>query len=232
MKANEIVLFKKPRASSAPTIVDGQIFCTAKEREELYEICERLSKTGQKIADLTRSAVNDYFLMGKWLWNRLENFPRGSSTKDLQRALPEEIHLSYDTICRALKLYKFFEGRQELLLNLTLREAIKIITGADKTESKPVVKYEADEEAQLEFDADAFFSLPTLSGVPLETVRFSTKENELFLVRKGFSHPERIAVVYADVPDKAELRTAYSQMMSNIQREAEKFFSVVEMHGE
>lgn len=231
MKTDEIILYKKPRASSAPTIIDGQIFCTAAEREELYKICERLSNTGQKIVELTRSAANDYFLMGEWLWKRLIQFPRGSSMKDLQRALPEEIHLSYDTICRAIKVYRFFEGRQELLADLSLREVMRMITGAKQQDKKPAIRYEEDEEAQLEFDADEFFSLPTLSGVQLENTRFATQDNELYVIRKGFGRAEPIAIFYESVPDDVALQTAYNQMMANIQREAEKYFAVVEAQG-
>ena len=232
MKTDEIILYKRPRANSAPTVIDGQVFCTAEEREELYEICERLSKTGQKIVELTKSAALDYFKIGEWLWKKLEQLPRTTSMKDLMRALPDEIHLSYDTVCRAIKIYRSFADRPELLSDLTLREVMKIITGA-KQQEKKASSYitQEDEEAQLEFDAEEFFALPTLSGVQLDNMRFATQDNELYVIRKGFGRAEPIAIFYESVPEDKELQTAYNRMMNNIQREAEKYFATVEAIG-
>lgn len=232
MKAEEIILYKAPRKSDAPTLIDGQVFCTAEQREELYAICERLSNTGRKLVELTKSAAMDYFRMGEWLYRRLLDFPRCTSARDLQKALPGELHLSYETVCKALKIYKHFMERPELLQDFTLRECLKLIADGKPKEEKPKYKsyeqYEEDEENQLEFDPDEFFSLPTLSGVELENTRFATQDNELFVVRRGFVHPERIAVVYADVPEDVELQTAYNRMMANFQRETEKYFALVE----
>lgn len=231
MKGDEIILYKKPRASSAPTVINGQVFCTAEEREELYEICESLSRTGQKIAELTKSAALDYFKMGKWLFDKAQKMPARMSAKDLQKALPEELHLSYSTVCRALKIFKHFEQRPDLLSDLTLRECMKLITDGKPQDERKSEYIEADDDDQLEFDADEFFNLPTLSGVELENIRFATQDNELFVIRKGFGHPERIAVMYADVPEDKELQTAYNRMMGNIQRETERYFAVLEAAG-
>lgn len=232
MKAEEIILYKTPRKNSAPTLIGGQVFCTAEQREELYAICERLSSTGRKLIELTKSAALDYFKMGEWLFARLEECAYNTSARELQKALPEELHLSYETICKALKIYRHFAERPDLLADLTLRECMKLITDGAKKDTKQLVQYqEEDEENQLEFDADEFFSLPTLSGVQLENTRFATQDNELFVIRKGFGHPERIAVVYADMPEDVKLQTAYNQMMANIQRETEKYFAIVERQG-
>lgn len=233
MAGEEIILYKAPRKNSAPTVVDGQVFCTAEQREELYAICERLAKTANEITKLARIAAMDYFRMGEWLFARILEQPRGCNARKLMQILPEELHLNYETICKALKVYKQFANNPELLNGLTAKDVLGLVS-SKKAEKKPVqalAAYEEDEASQLEFDENEFFSLPTLSGVDLAQSRFAAQENELFIVRRGFARAEPMVHVYTGVPDDVEMQTAYNRMMASIQRATENYFAFAECRG-
>lgn len=232
MAGEEIILYKTPRKNTSPTVIDGQVFCTAEQREELYVICERLAKTANEITKLARTAAMDFYKIGEWLFARILEQPRGCNAKKLCASLPEELHISYDTICKALKIYKQFSNNPELIKDLSAKEVLGCISSKKPGAKAQVIEhYKKDEENQLEFDEDEFFSLPTLSGIELQGSRFATQGNELYIIRKGFNRAEPIAVMHTFVPEDAEMQTAYNQMMAGIQRATETYFAFAEKHG-
>lgn len=125
-----------------------QPLCTPEEKEELFKLCASLNKKNPKEG----SSALIYFKIGEWLYNRAQKMPVNTSRKDLYKALPENINLSYEMICNALKIfYAFRDDQSERLANLTVYKVLKMLPSSKKEIEQ---QKECSEEIKEEKDLD------------------------------------------------------------------------------
>ncbi len=152
------------------------------EQEEILTLCKNLGKRKQNTAI-------DYYKIGEWLWKQMLKMPRDTSLKDIANTLPEDTHISYDIVCRSVKIYRLFKDKSESLEDMTLRDAMKMIT---KTKQQgEYLDYEESLE-EIKTDENMEELIERIKNVK-EKLRYSNKrlEAELQLANGYINDIER-----------------------------------------
>ena len=137
-------------------------------------------------------------------------------------------HLAFDvsTADRYLRVYENFKDNPKVLAGLTVSGALKLLS-APKREALKAEAYGA-EDKQPELPWERYFELPPLSReVKLNNYRFEVpNSHEVYLIRRGFSYPVKIAEVLA--PEDKRLKTAHRGMLETVQAALERYYQEVE----
>ena len=126
-----------------------------------------------------------------------------------------------------LRIYENFKDNPKLLSGHTITGALKLLSAPQNE------KQEAKEESlkeKYETPWEQYFEAPPLSRkVKLNNHRFEIPNSrELYLIRRGFNYPVRIAEVLAPGSDDSRLKSAYRGMMENVQVALEMYFQEIE----
>lgn len=227
MKKTDIIEFAKVRASKKDTIIDGVVFCTAQERETLIDIYAKLDTCAGKIYEQIKYATKYHFDAGSILLQKILD----CNIKQLKTSIvAEALGVSERTIRTSLKIYKHFMHNPDLLANLTVAQALALISGKSEQQKSDTkrVEYAGDDSLQLEFDVEDMFNNATASGVKLNEYRLHTAGTEVWMFKRGYAHGIRFAQLCTNVPDDTGLKVAYDDLLKGIQKASEKYFMAVE----
>jgi len=127
-----------------------------------------------------------------------------------------------------LRIYENFKYNPKLLSGCTINGALKLLS-APKKENTEITKY-GDADKRPETPWEQYFEVPPLGQkVKLQNYRLEQPNaHELYLIRRGFNYPVKIADVLAPGSEDNRLKTAHSGMMENIQVALETYFQEVE----
>ena len=227
MKNTDIIEFSKVKASKKDTVIDGVVFCTAEERKHLFDLYEEISVCAKKIHEQTKTALQRYFDAGVFLFDRLLNCKIRQVKTSL---IAEALGISERTIRTSIKVYKYFMNNPCLMENLTVSDALGLISGKSEQQKHDAkqVEYAGDDNLQLEFDVEDMFNSGTASGIRLEEYRFHTAGTEVWMFKRGYAHGIRFAQLCTEVPEDTGLKVAYDDLLKGIQKESEKYFMAVE----
>jgi hypothetical protein len=137
-------------------------------------------------------------------------------------------HLVFDvsTANRYLRIYENFKDDPRALKDQTIGGALKLLSAPRREALKADVSGEADRQQELPWER--YFELPPLDReVKLKDHRFEIpNSHEVYLIRRGFSYPVKIAEVLA--PEDERLKTARRGMFENVQAALERYYQEVE----
>lgn len=227
MKKTDIIEFKKIRASKRDTIIDSVVFLTAQERETLIDIYAKLDTCAGKIYEQIKCAAKHHYDAGSFLWQKMLD----CNIKQLKNSIvAEALGVSERTIRISLKIYQNYMHNPDLLANLTVAQALALISGKSEQQKHDAkrVEYAGDDNLQLEFDVEDMFNSGTASGIRLEEYRFHTAGTEVWMFKRGYAHGIRFAQLCTEVPEDTGLKVAYDDLLKGIQKESEKYFMAVE----
>jgi hypothetical protein len=138
-------------------------------------------------------------------------------------------NLAFDvsTANKYLRIYENFKDNPKLLNGQTMSGALKLLA-APKEEKQKTVEYGGEEKYKTPWER--YFELPPLSRkAELINHRFEIPNNhELYLVRRGFDYPVKIAEVLAPGAEDDRLKTAHRGMLEGIQIALEMYYQEVE----
>jgi len=127
-----------------------------------------------------------------------------------------------------LRIYENYKDNPRLLSEQTVSGALKLLSAPQK-EKEEVTRY-GDEEKRPETPWEQYFEIPPLGRkVKLHNHRFEQpNSHELYLIRRGFNYPVKIADILAPGAEDSRLKTARQGMMENVQVALEMYFQEVE----
>jgi hypothetical protein len=194
----------------APLEIDPLIIA---EVNSLHKKFISAMKKGAVLAFEIGEALNE-------IWGGLD---AGASWPDWCRE-----HLAFDvsTANRYLRIYENFNDNPRALKDQTISGALKLLS-APRREALRVETY-GDADGQQELPWERYFELPPLDReVKLKDHRFEIpNSHEVYLIRRGFSYPVKIAEVLA--PEDKRLKTAHRGMLENVQSALERYYQEVE----
>ena len=184
------------------------------EANKLHKSFVRIMKKGATTAFEIGKILRD-------IWDRM----------DAHESWPEwcKDNLAFDvrTANTYLRIYDNFKDNPRLLSGHTITGALKLLSAPQK--EKQEAKGEVPEE-KYETPWEQYFDSPPLGRkVKLNDHRFEIPNaNELYLIRRGFNYPVKIAEVLAPGSDDSRLKAAYRGMMENVQVALEMYFQEIE----
>jgi hypothetical protein len=133
------------------------------------------------------------------------------------------------TANRYLRIYNNFKDNPKQLSGQTFSGTLKLLSAPPKEEKQEIIRY-GDESRRPETPWERYFEAPPLGRkVKLNNYRFEQpNENELYLIRRGFNYPVKIAEVLAPGSGDGRLKTAHRGMMENVQVALETYFEEAE----
>jgi hypothetical protein len=138
-------------------------------------------------------------------------------------------HLDFDmsTANRYLRIYENFKEDPKALVGQTISGALKLLAAPRREPLEEAVAY-GDAGLQPELPWERYFELPPLDReVKLRNHRFEIpNSHEVYLIRRGFNYPVKIAEVLA--PEDRRLETAHRGMLENVQAALERYYAEVE----
>jgi hypothetical protein len=176
------------------------------------------------VKTLKKGAVTA-FEIGKALcdiWGRLD------ASDSWPQWCKENLAFDGSTANKYLRIYENFKDNPKLLHGQTMTGTLKLLSAPQKEETE-VTRY-GDDEKRRETPWEQYFELPPLGRkVKLKNHRFEQPNaHELYLIRRGFNYPVKIADVLAPGSDDGRLKTAHRGMMENVQVALETYFQEIE----
>jgi hypothetical protein len=164
------------------------------------------------------------FEAGKILKELREGLEAADSWPDFCRENPA---FDAGTANRYLRVYKNFKDNPKALTGQTVTGTLKLLS-APREEPPGEEEGGEPEGVQPELPWERYFELPPLSReAKLKNYRFDIiGGHEVYLIRRGFSYPIKIAEVLA-AEDK-RLKTAHRGMLENVQAALELYYQEVE----
>lgn len=212
-------------------VIGGYLVFNSEQVSRIKSCFVRIAKNGEKITSLMKSSVEDYFEAGEILFKAVLELP----CKVNYKMLADSTGITPIQVSNALKIYKYFKDAPELMDNLTMKDAVRLICGkekADGKEEKQKITWNQD-AGQMEFDWEQVFQKPTASHLELQDVRFENPDNlSLWMIKRGSNFPVKYCEFYADPPKDPVLKIEHDNMMKEIQASVEKFFKAKEDYQE
>jgi len=140
----------------------------------------------------------------------------------------DNLPFDVSTANRFLRVYENFKDNPKLLEGQTVNGALKLLSAPRKEDVQAAVY--GDDEKRPETPWEQYFELPPLGRkVKLKNHRFEQPNaHELYLIRRGFNYPVKIADVLAPGSEDERLKTAHQGMMENVQVALETYFQEIE----
>lgn len=220
---------KRGRPSKNAAVYDGGILLVKEaEREELNELFNQLQNEVEKVQKHVHNAVLKYYKIGEILTEQI--FPRATQKLSVARC-GELLGIPEGWISKSVKIYKFFKGSPELLENVSMKDAIIMMSDKISKEKVGQVQY-ALPNNQVGYDEDESFGLPTMSGITLNTYRLRAKDGKFYLLHKGFPTAIPVATLTVDQPKSPSQQMAYDNMMAQTQKAFEEYYATIEAESE
>ena len=178
----------------------------------------------QFIGHLKKGAMTA-FSIGKKLrdiWERLDEYD------SWPQWCRDNLAFDVGTANRYLRIYENYKDNPKLLQGQTITGALKQLCAPQKEKAEVTVY--GDSEKRPESSWERFFEVPPLGRkVKLLNHRFEQPNpHELYLIRRGYDFPVKIADVLAPGSEDDQLKTAHQGMMESIQISLETYFQEVE----
>jgi hypothetical protein len=156
------------------------------------------------------------------IWGRLD---ANSSWPEWCR---QNLVFDISTANKYLRIYENFKDNPRLLSGQTMSGALRLLSAPKEEERKPAGR--PKEEAPRKTPWEQYFELPPLGRkVALRDHRFEIPNNhEVYLIRRGFDFPVRVADVLAPGAEDDRLKTAHRGMLEGIQIALEMYFQEIE----
>jgi len=220
---------KRGRPSKTAPVYDSNnnMLITSEERERINACVEDIKTASEKAESLIRTTARRYYDLGEILHSA-----EMRSTETMTAAKYEEMTgIPAWMVSNARKIYKKNEGEPEKLDNLSMREALALIS-----DKKELPAGESAEPGKMVLPAPKMpdwsgdFSLPPVSGVKLDNYRLHTDRETgiLYLLRKGSLVSVPVARLTPTQPLSSGTEAAYRTMMDEVQGALEAYYNAVE----
>lgn len=198
---------------------------TKADIKRVKELISGIDADGEKIIKIFKSTAQRYFEIGEILYNWILDY-RGKINIKITSDI---FGIPTNRVSTGLKIYKLFKDNAELLENLSLQEAMKLLREkSGQNEPHNRIAYE-DDENQLELDWEEIFTHKPIAKVKLENYRINApNENELWLIKRGINNPIKIVDVFVVPTEDDSVKNAHREMIKKIQAATEEFYSVYE----
>lgn len=221
---------KRGRPSkSAAVYSDGVLVLSSDERTRINELVTGISADTGKIQRLMISTAQRYFELGGIIFEAIRRAPASSAVTT--KLVEQWTQIPARKVTTALKVYKHFKEKPELLEQLTMKDLTRMIGDDGRTESGEKgkkVQYALSDGPSL-FNNDDF-GMPTLSGIELDTfrLRMDRSRGDMYLLKKGWNMPIQVVNFTVEQPKTPDVATAYAKLFDETQAALERYYAVIE----
>lgn len=215
-------------AKNSPVIYDGVMVMTGEEHERSLELLKTIQATGEKVTSLMISTAQMYYELGSIIYIALMRMPGQRSVTTQQ--MNQVTGIPARRITTALKIYKHFMGKVELLENLTMRDVALLVS--EKPQGEPGAKEKVEygiPQNQLEFaDVSESFAFAPVSGIKLERYRVRSDGGTFYLLCREMNSAIPACSLTVAQPKNELMQQAYNTLNAAVQSAIEAYYAAVE----
>ena len=208
---------------------------TAAKNQGEYKI-KSLKKTEEEVLFLANYQIRSTATIAYYMGQRLVAMKAEMKHGKFLAWLEEKFPLSRSAAYNYMSFYERCKSINFIdMEGFTIKEAQAVLEAAGiiepkkPKESRPVITHYGDDERR-KLAWEQCFELPPLNPkVKLKNHRFEQPNaHEIYLIRRDFNYPVKIADVLAPGSDDGRLKTAHQGMMEGIQKVLELYFQEIE----
>jgi hypothetical protein len=205
------------------TVVPAAQMPSKDDVKRVKELFKSIDTESVKVQKIFTSVTASYYQAGEIISKWAENYQGKVSVSIAEQVFKSPMR----KIGTAWKIYRQFRDNPDLIKNLSLNDAIRLVREKEPG-GKRKIEYASD-SGQQEFDWEEYFQINPVAKVPLENYRVNApNDHELYLIKKGVPHPLKIVDIYAVANGSNSLKLAHEEMVKKIQAATEEFYSAYE----